>query len=284
MAIAVPPLHGGVTVRLATRVSCYLAQAPIHHAWLTTPAPLARSVPVVTARWLVPSLVTGPFGATVIAAIQCAVPNPNGRPRILRATLASLSNAAFNSRAANDYVALWIATMIWGWGGTRFGPTNVSRGLNVGALTTLLATVATLIYNNQLMRAANTFRLAGSRQAFRTKSLWSVSLGCPTVHPRPLILDSRVKATIDLVHPPFFPGAGGTWTANMYFAYVQSLESTAPLLQPAAANVDSEKLEWLLFDRPTNHPTCTEPCFWTWLQAGGATHPPLRMPPPAGPS
>ena len=283
MAMAIPLVVGMATPTLAASVHAYLAQAPLHSGWVTSATPLSRSVRFDPAKWA--SILNGPFGTGVAAA----VPVGTGNPRIDRTLLAALSTAAFRSRTPNDYVTLWLTTMMWGWGSDWLayrGRRNVARGLADPQLLAALVQSATLIYQNTLLGASAGFRLAGSGQPFATKWFWSVALGNQAVHPRPLILDSRVKQVLRLVHPGVLPSS--QWSHARYARYVDSLAATGGLLRPTVPNIDGEKLEWLMFDRPGEHgPRFGEPCFVTWLQraippAGRALGGGTGGPPPAG--
>ena len=132
----------GISSRLPSSGSAALR--PLHSGWVTSATPLPRSVCFDPAKWA--PILNGPFGTGAAAA----VPVGTGNPRIDRTLLATLSTAAFTSRMPNDYVTLWLTTMMWGWGSDWLayrGRRNVARGLADPHLLAALVQSATLIYH-----------------------------------------------------------------------------------------------------------------------------------------
>jgi hypothetical protein len=109
--------------------------------------------------------------------------------------------------------------------------------------------------------------LDGWGEAHFTKWLWAVGLGHQGLPTRPLIYDDRVKWTLVLIALSI-SGEYRHGDAATYEDYVSLLHEVAgDVRNDGYADVDAEKLEWLLFDRRRSHSGTNEECLFDWLRA-----------------
>jgi hypothetical protein len=150
----------------------------------------------------------------------------------------------------------FVLVMAWGSGttGSR-GLHNTARALNDPdtACKTLVGS-ASLLREAQssaggaLRQAHQEFRLRGVGQSFFTK--WFSYAGfAPERTWNPLILDSRVLATLNqTLQISTRTMAGDRRRAARYASYVEHLHGWADELTTTGHRVDSERLEWIMFE------------------------------------
>ena len=190
-----------------------------------------------------------------------------------RKLLHQLASAAHQSGKPCDLVSLWVATRMWGSGTSNGrGPLNTARGLTSKSLLPVLEGTASALWNGftgaNITNAYGLFVLPGSREAFFTKWFWALALDDPNPQLRPLILDLRVRQTVRKL----LNGVQG-WTPPRgragYIRYLQLMDAATQNLAASFSHLDSEKLEWLFYDRPPRsmryHQGSTEPCLYDWL-------------------
>lgn len=149
---------------------------------------------------------------------------------------------------------VFVLTMAWGSGtsGSRAlrhtasalnGPELAARVLSASAAT-LRAAVTT--EDGALEAAHRAFRLPGVREAFFTK--WFTFAGhVPDRAWQPLILDSRVRATLRWLEVDLTDLAGSHNSGHRYRAYVEAVHGWAHGLREVGVAVDAQRLEWILF-------------------------------------
>lgn len=156
---------------------------------------------------------------------------------------------------------LFLAAMIWGFGSVGYGPYRTSQMLAIPAARQLLKTTAEHLAGGRLLEAYTTLRLPCCGPAFITKFFYAVGLG-RTITPQPLILDSRVAASLqriiddeELPLSYYTKGAGTVvWYAQGYLRYVEALHAWSMELSCRA-----DAIELFLFNPP--------PAFHTWRPA-----------------
>lgn len=155
-----------------------------------------------------------------------------------------LQALAAQLNADDDMVALFVAVMVWGSGTSNGrGPRNTARALADRNLLSMLQGSRDLVLKGDIAEAYGRFRLAGVGPAFYTKWFWAVGLPFkPT--PRPLILDSRVWASLGFLGWDSRTAAGTTRWGPRYRAYLEACERWAGLSDQVD---DPEQVEQVLF-------------------------------------
>jgi len=139
---------------------------------------------------------------------------------------------------------LFVATMIWGSGTSNGrGPRNTARALDDERLDSTLRSSHALVVQNQCGEAYRTFRVGGVGPPFFTKWFWSASLA-HALHPAPLILDSRVWASLEAVCWNSITAAGTRRRADRYLAYLHAMDRWSRMMPELGS---PEALESVLF-------------------------------------
>jgi len=245
---------------------------------LDSPQPLKRGVDLNPDSWR-PWIVDGkqqksnemsPLAPDIARSSQAVLELTSCSNKLSRKNLVDLATRARSSvDQSEDLIALWVATMMWGSGTTNGrGPWRTSQGLRFVHLHESLQTTRQLVVGGELdsafaMLSRGHLKIPGCGPAFFTKWLWAASLTETEPPIRPLILDTRVKASIKNATGPtnWVTGADG------YLSYCLTLDAVAHRLTDTTklAGITSEKVEWLLFDRNDQEPIA----FKNWLRNSG---------------
>jgi hypothetical protein len=288
MATATLPGPRVVRSAVVQAVASYLASHPWHEAAVNTEGPLVRPThlnPSTWRRWFVdggrpwnrgrlgPATGDDLLLAELASATVAGFPRAAGRGFhvVMRADLVALARIAAGG-VHDDRVRLMVATMVWGAGkedGRR--PRLTAKGLRDRKLARVLEDSAANVGAGRLRDAWNScVPLDGWGEAYFTKWLWAVGLGCQKLPITPLIYDDRVKWALALVALNI-RGGYRHGDAGDYEDYISLLHDVAGDLRDGGfAQVNAEKLEWLLFDRHKSHPATNEKCFVDWLRAAAA--------------
>ena len=247
---------------------------------LDSPQPLKRGVDLNPDSWR-PWIVDGkqqksnemsPLAPDIARSSQAVLELTSCSNKLSRNNLVDLATHARSSvDQSEDLIALWVATMMWGSGTTyRRGPWRTSQGLRFPQLHECLQTTRQLVVDGNLKSAFaalsyGPLKIPGCGEAFFTKWLWAASLTETEPPIRPLILDARVKASINKATGPtnWVTGADG------YLSYCQTLDDVAHRLTDSTKldGITSEKVEWLLFDRNEIEANA----FKNWVAQAGQT-------------
>lgn len=161
-----------------------------------------------------------------------------------RESLVGLSQTAKGTDTDEARIRLWIATMMWGSGKTNSrGLWNTRKSLADSALREFLQESSQRVaipepeaYNVN-PGTGKPDVIHGVLLPFRSKWFWSASLASDNLL-RPLILDSRVRATLNAFSPK--------WGDRiLYSDYIRLMHRTA---QSIDASLDGESIEHLLFE------------------------------------
>jgi len=91
---------------------------------------------------------------------------------------------------------LFVKTMMWGSGKSNGrGPRYTNQALEAGHVAKGMSDIRRFLIDSNVV-AAYHVKISGVGEAFHTKLLWVVGLALPELTPKPLILDSRVRAGI----------------------------------------------------------------------------------------
>lgn len=276
---------------MAALVRKYLADAPQHQAWVEQLEPLRRPVQIRSSVWHpwlayggdsantrsycgpLPEHVSAP-ATDLLRSLPLVEPPEARRDRVItRPILANLAAEAHRSRADEDLVRLWVATMMWG-SGTSYGrgPWRTAQGLADEALLAVLRVTLGHLAAGNVQAAYREFKVDGCGESFFTKWLWAASLAEDRPTPRPLILDDRVRGVLSIANE-----GSTSWKqprgSNGYIGYLEHMSTTASLLRETiGAGMTSEKLEWLMFERQNPSgpgDNTSELCLIEWLRQTG---------------
>ena len=170
-----------------------------------------------------------------------------------------------NEDGVTSLQKLWIATNAWGAGtsDTR-RPAATAKSLTPGTLNTLKHAARLILEGPDAFARAHKLhtQIRGFNEAYWTKFLWTLSLADNyTPQVQPLILDARLASTTWMIR------GDGDWRddrrrGDRYRSFCSTLTETANrLAKRGFDHIDSEKVEYLLFER---HDDKSD--FYHWLQ------------------
>jgi hypothetical protein len=179
--------------------------------------------------------------SSALAVLGEFVPRTGGMGLISRADLRAVARRTIG----DDPIPLFTACMIWGSGRTNGrGPRNTQAALNCPDLEGRLKAAVELIRADNPGVAYQRTRIPGVGKPFLTKYLWAVGTTLELSEVRPLILDSRVWASLGTLCWSSLEAAGTSSWAARYEAYLTAMKQWAGALQTTP-----ETLELLLFQQ-----------------------------------
>jgi len=237
----------GITEEELTRAASAMAQkrgALRTGAWLVSPVPMAirkytiADVESQRVKW-VPSRWADAFAGHE-AAYKALIGHSEQAGGIARSFI--------HAQAAGNPVDLFLMAMAWGYRPKDYCTTRTERILEQDdAVEKITAIVdATRREGAAAGWAAllGTHRIKGLNMAFGTKLLYFA--GYTTEHrPRPLVLDQRVRKSLQTLAPGTVPAKGTVWKAD-YLRYLELAEEWAA--EPSWAQ-QPDVVEYALFDQ-----------------------------------
>ena len=164
---------------------------------------------------------------------------------IKRIDIVALAREASENPAPSAIRRVFLATLLWAYAATGYGPARVARMLdNLAQLDRVLSEAHKAIRNNHIRHAyiiLHDAHIPYCGQPFVTKFLYFAGLGCGVDH-FPLILDSRVLHSLQGLLGDHAPAAG---ELDDYLKYVALLHEWAEMLDCRA-----DSIEYLLFLTP----------------------------------
>jgi hypothetical protein len=179
---------------------------------------------------------------------------------------------ALSQEAAGDpslLRRLFLATMVWGFGPVGYGPYRTTHMLAALDAKAMLTTTATCTAEGRLSDAYTGFKLPKCGPAFFTKFFYSIGLGYQLT-PQPLVLDSRVAASLQLLAcdsgwPLYYFTKSSGYVTGFPKGYIRYLEAMHQWSVELGCRPDA--IELFLFDPPAE--------FYTWNPALLLSHPTL---------
>lgn len=161
---------------------------------------------------------------------------------------ADLRRLAAAGDGPSDNLRLLIAALVWGRGrrNARMFP-HTMVCLKAPGRDDVLAATADAARAGRLADAYDAWTLPGLREPFFTKWLWAVGTRAQERVARPLVLDSRVRATLKALGWNSVKAAGTRRRSVRYATYCEATVRWGALLSEHGRTVSAEDLEYALF-------------------------------------
>jgi hypothetical protein len=163
---------------------------------------------------------------------------------ISRENIISLAKQAYKSGNVQDIRTLFLATMIWGYGTTGYGPWRTSEMFNSLNFSDILENSFHYISQDKILKAYNILNIKRCGPPFFTKYFYFCGYSAG-LRKYPLILDTRVwealrdRINIDTTR---FVKKSTWWYPEGYLRYVDTLHDWAEEL-----NCEAHNIEFVLF-------------------------------------
>jgi hypothetical protein len=195
---------------------------------------------------------------------------PDRRTTAGRATVsrADVVTAVRSASRTESWAEAFVATQVWGYGLTGYGPTRTHRVLAQPRAEAVIAEAVSLLRTQGALAAYEKLTtLHGLGPAFFTKFLYFAGLALPDVPgPRPLILDSVLAGVLRRHATDTGRAAGydwseriahriwrsGNWTSHRYGVYLDWMHAASTQLSTTSTNwprATPDVLELALFTR-----------------------------------
>ena len=164
--------------------------------------------------------------------------------KISRGNIVALSKEAVETCDIGDIRKLFLATMIWGYGTTGYGPWRTAEMFSTRNFSYMIENAFNLVLRNRILDAYTQFNIKRCGPPYFTKYLYFIGYGAG-LDLYPLILDTRVwEALRDRVEidTTLFVKKSTWWYPEGYLRYVRTMHHWA-----ATLNCEAHNIEYLLF-------------------------------------
>jgi hypothetical protein len=160
--------------------------------------------------------------------------------KISRGNLFQFAKEAIDTKSISDIQRLFLASMIWGYGTTNYGPWRTEKMFSSPNVHGILKRSFELVLDNKIIEAYSGFNLNRCGPPFFTKFFYFIGYGAG-LNEYPLILDTRVwealRDRFQIDTAPFVKPSTW-WYPEGYIRYIRTMHNWAKDLNCEAHNIE----------------------------------------------